>query len=64
MSYGLMWFDVVFDITTFVEYFHFKQKPDVSIYLYFRQAVILLDICEHKTIMKDMCAECGADLRR
>ncbi|CAB3993592.1 RNA polymerase II subunit A C-terminal domain phosphatase [Paramuricea clavata] len=28
------------------------------------QAVILLDVCEHKTVMKEMCAECGADLRQ
>jgi hypothetical protein len=32
--------------------------------MYFRQAVILLDVCEHKTVMKEMCAECGADLRQ
>ncbi|XP_028392868.1 RNA polymerase II subunit A C-terminal domain phosphatase-like [Dendronephthya gigantea] len=28
------------------------------------QPVILLDVCEHKIVMKEMCAECGQDLRQ
>lgn len=30
----------------------------------FRQVVLLMNNCEHKIVMKDMCAECGEDLRQ
>ena len=28
------------------------------------QALVEIEGCKHPTVMKDMCAECGADLRR
>ena len=29
----------------------------------FRSLILDYSICSHPTVMKDMCAECGADLR-
>lgn len=31
---------------------------------YFREPLLELKPCIHPTVMKDMCAECGADLRK
>lgn len=32
--------------------------------LCFRENLFELESCIHPTVMKDMCAECGADLRK
>lgn len=34
------------------------------LFRYFREAVLELGECSHTTVIKDMCAECGADLRQ
>lgn len=34
-------------------------------FVYFknRQGILLLESCKHNTVMKDLCADCGIDLR-
>lgn len=33
-------------------------------YLFFSSPVLKLSECSHTTVIKDMCADCGADLRQ
>lgn len=35
-----------------------------KIFIIFRAPLLELKACIHPTVMKDMCAECGADLRK
>lgn len=43
-------------------YIYFYRKIYTSD-LYHRQVIMTLEGCKHPTVMKDLCAECGVDLR-
>jgi RNA polymerase II subunit A-like phosphatase len=34
------------------------------VFCIYRDALLQLEECTHPTVMNDMCAECGADLRK
>jgi hypothetical protein len=43
-----------------------KSNLAYSLFLFclYRDVLLHLEECTHPTVMKDMCAECGADLRK
>ncbi len=41
-----------------------KWLRDNPHFVFCRDPIVLIEECKHPTVMKDMCAECGADLRR
>jgi len=48
-----------FNFTLIIKTAHFYQTTDD-----FREVLYEIKACSHPTIMNDMCAECGADLRK
>ena len=56
-------------VNIFFYHFTFPGLPFILIIiicinLLFRDVLLQLEECTHPTVMKDMCAECGADLRQ
>ena len=41
-----------------------KSIYTLCYYCDYSDVVLMLEECKHPMVMKDMCAECGADLRR